>query len=201
MDTLYYSNHCKHCQKVLQFLVKNNLANKLNFLCIDQRKRDANNNQIYIVLEDGRQVIMPPNVQSVPALLLVKENYRVILGEDIIKRFQGTVQTQIRNATQFQGEPMGVSLMASNQGMNIVSEPYTYYNMTPEELSAKGQGGRRQMYNYVSADLENISIYTPPDNYQPDKIEKSITVDVLQQQRNTEIQQQQKAISPFVPKL
>jgi hypothetical protein len=173
----------------------------LNFLCIDQRKRDANNNQIYIVLEDGRQVIMPPNVQSVPALLLVKENYRVILGEDIIKRFQGTVQTQIRNATQFQGEPMGVSLMASNQGMNIVSEPYTYYNMTPEELSAKGQGGRRQMYNYVAADLENLSIYTPPDNYQPDKIEKSITVDVLQQQRNTEIQQQQKAISPFVPKL
>jgi glutaredoxin-related protein len=201
MDTLYYSNHCKHCQKVLQFLVKNNLANKLNFLCIDQRKRDANNNQIYIVLEDGRQVIMPPNVQSVPALLLVKENYRVILGEDIIKRFQGTVQTQIRNATQFQGEPMGVSLMASNQGMNIVSEPYTYYNMTPEELSAKGQGGRRQMYNYVAADLEHLTISTPPDTYQPDKIEKSITVDVLQQQRNSEIQQQQKAISPFVPKI
>jgi hypothetical protein len=201
MDTLYYSNHCQHSQKILQFLVKNNLASSLNFLCIDKRKRDANNNQIYIVLEDGRQVIMPPNVQSVPALLLVKENYRVVLGEDIIKRFQGKVQGQTQVATQFQGEPMGVSLMASNQGMNIISEPYTYYNMTPEELSAKGTGGRRQMYNYVPAELEVISISTPPDTYQPDKVAKSITVDSLQQERNAQIQKQQQGISPFVPKL
>jgi hypothetical protein len=201
MDTLYYSNHCQHCQKILQFLVKNNLAKSLSFLCIDKRKRDSNNNQIYIVLEDGRQVIMPPNIQSVPALLLVKENYRVILGEDIIKRFQGKVQTQTQVATHFQGEPMGVSLMTSNQGMNIISEPYTYYNMTPEELSAKGSGGRRQMYNYVPANIEHLTISTPPDTYHPDKIAKSITVDVLQQERNTEIQQQQQGISPFVPKL
>jgi len=183
-------------------LVKNNLATKLNFLCIDQRKRDVNNNNVYIVLEDGRQVIMPPNVHSVPALLLIKENYRVILGEDIIKRYQGSVQSQTHAATQFQGEPMGVSLMASNQGMNIVSEPYTYYNLTAEELSAKGTGGRRQMYNYVPADLEVISISTPPDTYQPDKIAKSITVDVLQQKRNTEIQgTTNNVVNPFVPKL
>jgi len=201
MDTLYYSNHCKHCQKVLQFLVKNNLANSINFLCIDKRKRDANNNQIYIVMEDGRQVIMPPNVQSVPALLLVKESYRVILGEDIIKRYQGAVQHQTQTSTQFQGEPMGVSLMSSNQGMNIVSEPYTYYNMSADELSAKGKGGRREMYNYVPADIEVISISTPPDTYQPDKVAKSITVDVLQQERTAQIQQQQQGISPFVPKL
>jgi hypothetical protein len=201
MDTLYYSTHCKHCQKVLQFLVKNNLANSINFLCIDKRKRDANNNQIYIVLEDGRQVIMPPNVQSVPALLLVKESYRVILGEDIIKRYQGVVQNQNQTSTQFQGEPMGISLMSSNQGMNIVSEPYTFYNMSSEELSAKGKGGRREMYNYVPAELEVISISTPPDTYQPDKVAKSITVDVLQQERTAQIQQQQQSISPFVPKL
>jgi hypothetical protein len=183
-------------------LVKNNLATKLNFLCIDQRKRDVNNNNVYIVLEDGRQVIMPPNVHSVPALLLIKENYRVILGEDIIKRYQGSVQSQTHAATQFQGETMGVSLMASNQGMNIVSEPYTYYNLTAEELSAKGTGGRRQMYNYVPADLEVISISTPPDTYQPDKIAKSITVDVLQQKRNTEIQgTTNNVVNPFVPKL
>jgi hypothetical protein len=173
----------------------------MNFLCIDKRKRDVNNNQIYIVLEDGRQVIMPPNVQSVPALLLVKESYRVILGEDIIKRYQGVVQNQNQTSTQFQGEPMGISLMSSNQGMNIVSEPYTFYNMTSEELSAKGKGGRREMYNYVPAELEVISISTPPDTYQPDKVAKSITVDVLQQERTAQIQQQQQSISPFVPKL
>jgi glutaredoxin-related protein len=205
MDTLYYSNHCKHCQKIIQFLVKNNLANKLNFLCIDQRKRDANNNNIYIILEDGRQVIMPPNVNSVPALLLIKDNYRVILGEDIIKRYQGVAQSQGQGPVSMHSpsqEPTGVSLMASNQGMNIISEPYTYYNLTAEELSAKGTGGRRQMYNYVPADVEVISISTPPDTYQPDKVAKSITVDVLQQKRNTEFQPSaNNVVSPFVPKL
>ena len=199
MDTLYYSNHCKHCQKVLQFLVKHNLADKLNFLCIDKRKRDPNNNQIYIVLEDGRQVVMPPNIQSVPALLLVKENYRVLLGEDIIRRYQSIPShRQSQQPALSTQEPTGVSLSASNQGMNIISETYTYYNLTPEELSTKGHGGRRQLYNYVPVGQDNLSIYTPPDNYQPDKISTGTTVDVLQQQRNADIP----VTTPvFVPKL
>jgi hypothetical protein len=145
---------------------------------------------------------MPPNVHSVPALLLIKENYRVILGEDIIKRYQGVAHTKTQISTQYQGEPMGVSLMSSNQGMNIVSEPYTYYNLTAEELSAKGTGGRRQMYNYVPADVEVMSISTPPDTYQPDKIAKSITVDVLQQKRNMDVQPPTNSVvNPFVAKL
>ena len=88
MDTLYYSNYCKHSQRVLQFLVKGNLAEKLNFLCIDNREKDRSNNQVYIVLENGKKVIMPPNIQSVPSLLLVREGYRVILGDDIIQHYQ-----------------------------------------------------------------------------------------------------------------
>ena len=43
-----------------------------------------------------------------------------------------------------------------SDGSNIVSEQFTYYNMTPEELSAKGKGGQRQMYNYVSASQDLI---------------------------------------------
>jgi hypothetical protein len=201
MDTLYYSNYCKHSQKVLQFLVKGNLANQLNFLCIDKRERDPNNNQMYIVLENGKRVIMPPNVQSVPSLLLVKSNYRVILGDEIIKHYQPKVQQNIQNATSFTGEPTGVSMQVSNQGMNIVSEQYTFYNLTPDELSAKGNGGRRQMYNYVPASQDNLFIQTPPDTYQPDKVANNITVDVIQQKRNEDIQHTVAMNSPFVPKI
>ena len=61
------------------------------------------------------------------------------------------------------------------------------YNMTPEELSAKGKGGMRQMYNYVSANQDTLFIQTPPDTYRPDKISNSVTIDTLQQQRNAEI--------------
>jgi hypothetical protein len=191
MDTLYYSNHCKHSQRVLQFLVKGNLADKLNFLCIDKRVRDSTNNQLYIILEKGQRVIMPPNIHSVPALLLVKQSYRVILGDDIIQHFQSAASSETKKRIQHAtAEPVGINLMQSTGGMNIVSEPYTMYNLTPDELSAKGKSGRRQMYNYVSADEEIISINTPPDTYHPDKVTGEVTVDSLQQKRMDEIQSQ-----------
>jgi hypothetical protein len=188
MDTLYYSNLCKHSQRVLQYLVKNNLTSKISFICIDKRTRDVNNNQIYIILEDGKRVVMPPNIQSVPSLLLVKQNYRVILGEDIIRHYQLKLQEPTRQTTQNKiAEPVGTSLMASNQGMNIISEQYTFYNLTPEELSAKGTGGRRPMYNYVAATQDLNSINTPPETYAADKISNDTTIDKIQEKRNSEL--------------
>ena len=37
MDIFYYSNYCKHSQRVLQFLVKGGLVDKISFICIDKR--------------------------------------------------------------------------------------------------------------------------------------------------------------------
>ena len=193
MDTLYYSNYCKHCQRILQFLVKGNLVNKINFLCIDKRERDPKTNQISIILEDGKRVIMPPNIQSVPALLLVQQKYRVILGDDIIQHYQQFVNENSNRRQQIMQkmEPVGTSLMQSSGGMNIISEQYTMYDLTPDELSAKGNGGRRQLYNYVSANDQGMYIQTPPDDYQPDKISKDVTLTTLQQQRNNDISSKQ----------
>ena len=192
MDTLYYSNYCKHSQRVLQFLVKGNLAEKLNFLCIDNREKDSSNNQIYIVLENGKKVIMPPNIQSVPSLLLVREGYRVILGDDIIQHYQIDANRETKKKISNQIlEPIGTELFLSNGGMNIRSEQYTAFNLTPDELSAKGTSNRRNMYNYVSVNDDIISIQTPPDTYQPDKVDRDITIDTLQQKRMDEIQTKQ----------
>jgi len=66
--------------------------------------------------------------------------------------------------------------------------------MSPEELSAKGKGGMRQMHNYVTANHESSFINTPPDNYRPDKLSSNITLDTLQQQRNSEIPQ---SVNPY----
>jgi hypothetical protein len=77
--------------------------------------------------------------------------------------------------------------MSSSGGTNIISEQYTMYNMTPEELSSKGKGGNRQMYNYVSAGDEIKFIETPADTYRPDKLSSSVTIDTLQQQRMDEV--------------
>jgi len=187
MDILYYSNFCKHSQNIIRNLAKTAVRDKACFICIDKRTQDKKNNQTYILLENGSKVIMPPNIHSVPALLLVKQNYRVIYGDEIMKYFQPHIMNQNDIATNRNGEPMAFSLIGSSGGTNIMSEQFTLYNMSPEELSAKGKGGSRQMYNYVSFSDDQKFIQTPPDTYRPDKLSNNITIDTLQQQRNEEI--------------
>uniref|UniRef100_A0A6C0JIZ2 Thioredoxin domain-containing protein n=1 Tax=viral metagenome TaxID=1070528 RepID=A0A6C0JIZ2_9ZZZZ len=184
MDILYYSNYCKHCQKLVQTLVKGNMSDKISFICIDKRTRDPKNGQQYIVLENGSKVIMPPNIHSVPSLLLIKQSYRVLLGDEIMKHFHPQLKQLSEKATNFQGEPASFSL--ANFG-TIVSEQYTNYNMSPEELSAKGKGANRPLFNYVSAADDIHLINTPPDTYRPDKLSQNVTIDTLQQQRLDEI--------------
>ena len=186
MDILYYSNYCVHSKKIIQYLVKENLTNQLNCICIDKRQRDSFTNQTYILLENGQKILLPPNVHSVPALLLVKQNYRVVLGEEILPILHPLVKRQRDAATAHSGgEPSAYSISSGN--MNVVSEKYTSYNLTPEELSAKGVGGNRQLQNYVPADHDNFTIPTPPDTYRPDKIVGDVSLDDLQQLRNADV--------------
>jgi hypothetical protein len=187
MDILYYSNYCTHSQKVLQTLVKGNLSDKLSFICIDKRQIDKQTNQTYIILENGGKVVLPPNIHSVPALLLIKDNYRIIQGDEIIKFFHNDIKQQSNIATNFNGEPVSFQLGSSSGGTNITSEQYTMYDMSPDELSAKGSGGNRQMYNYVSVSDSMNLIKTPDDTYKPDKISNGVTIDSLQQKRMDDI--------------
>lgn len=186
MDILYYSNYCKHSKRILNFFVKNNLTDKVSFICIDKRKQDPNTGQMFIILENGTQILLPPNVHSVPSLLLVKQNYNVILGDRIMEKYQTIVEEKKTVATEGQGEPMGVSLASVANGL-VVSEQYTYYNASDKELSAKGNGGSRQTFHYVKANEDPPSIATPPDTYRPDKVAQNVTVESLQEIRNDEI--------------
>jgi hypothetical protein len=189
MDIVYYSNYCKHSQKLLQTLVKGNLADKISFICIDKRTVDPKTNQMFIVLESGAKVVLPPNIHSVPSLLLVNKNYKVLMGDEIIKYYHPEIKNVNNQAVGSAGEPAGFPLGVSSGGTNIVSEQFTFYNATPEELSAKGMGSNRQMYNYVSASNDIQIIPTPPDTYRPDKLSNSVTIDTLQQQRMDEVAQ------------
>jgi hypothetical protein len=199
MDIFYYSNYCKHSQRVLQFLVKGGLVDKISFICIDKRSFDKKTNQTRISLEDGKTVILPPNVHSVPALLLVNKNYQLVLGDDIVKYYEPKIKEKLASANFGNGEPLGfaVASMGGSGGSNIVSEQYTFFNAPPEELGAKGNGNSRQMYNYVLADSDGGIIPTPPDTYRPDKVTASVDMDTIQKNRNADIQQ-----SPlFIPSL
>lgn len=187
MDNLYYSNYCKHSKKVLDFLSKSGITEKLNCICIDKRKRDPNTNQMFIHLDDGKQVLMPPNLSSVPALLLINKGYSLVLGSDIIQHYEPEVKKKLESANFGDGEPSSYTIKSSSGGSNIVSEQFTFYNMSPDELSAKGTGGQRQLYNYVPVTNSNNVINTPPDTYKPDKVSNEVTIDSLQQQRNLDV--------------
>jgi hypothetical protein len=198
MDILYYSNFCKHSQKLVTTLVKGNLSDKVSFICIDKRMKDTKNNHTYILLENGSKVILPPNINSVPSLLLVKQQYRVICGcEDIMKHYHPVLKSQNEVATNLNGEPLGYHVSNFSGNTNIMSEQYTLYSLTPEELSSKGKGGNRQLYNYVPASDDMQFINTPADTYRPDKVSNSVTIDILQQQRMDDIGQ----IAPTRPLL
>jgi hypothetical protein len=189
MDILYYSNYCKHSQNVVQTLVKSNLTDKLSFICIDKRSRDPKSGQVHITLENGSKVIMPPNIHSVPSLLLIKDNYRILLGDDILKHFHPHMKSSNSQNVAMSSEPTGYFLNTSSGGTNIMSEKFTSYNMTPDDLSAKSNSNTRPLYNYVSVKNDLNLINTPPDNYRPDKISNDVTLDTLQQKRMDEIGQ------------
>ena len=166
MDVLYYSNNCKHCQKLLAHLAKIGVLEKYNFICIDRRSVDPNTRQVSITLDRGVKASLPPNVSRVPTLLLVNQKFTAIVGDDIynyvnanVKKSQDPTNLAVDNG----GEPIGYILSPSSGGVNIISETYTMYNAPPEELSAKGTGGTRSMHNYVSVSRDPASIQTPQD--------------------------------------
>jgi hypothetical protein len=191
MDILYYSNHCKFSQKVIQYVVKNALIEKLSCISIDKRQRDHNNNNTIISLENGKKVILPPNIQSVPSLLRISQNHTVLFGDEQIIQYlneqYGNQQLTKSSILQTNGEPNGYMFSGYAQNTNISSEKYTNYNLTPEDLNAKGVSKSRELYNYVPATHEIKSIPAPPETYKADKVPSNLTIDVIQKKRNMDV--------------
>ena len=183
---LYYSNFCEHSKKLLQSLTKANVTKDMHFICIDKRVTDANN-KTFIVLENGQKIILPENVTRVPALLLLNQGYQVLYGESITQYFKPKQEMQVRKATQNNLEPMAFSFGGGGFG-SVVSDQYSFLDMDSDSLSAKGNGGMRQMHNYVDLNYSD-QISTPADDfdYKSSKIPEGLTVEKLQQQRNEEL--------------
>ena len=75
-------------------------------------------------------------------------------------------------------------------GSFVSSDQYSFLDMDTDALSAKGNGGVRQMHNYVDLNY-NDKIPTPDDDHDykgSNKISSDLTVEKLQQQREQELQ-------------
>ena len=98
----YYSNFCNNCKNLLQFISKENLQADMHFINIDNRVKK--NNATYIVLQNKQEILLPPSVSSVPAILLLNQNQKVIFGQDIGKYLENKkMNSQIYNQGQSNG--------------------------------------------------------------------------------------------------
>lgn len=165
---LYYSNYCKSSSKVLQILSKYDMSNKVHFICIDGRINK--NGETYAVLQNGQEILIPKNITAVPALLLLNQQYLVIYGvSEILNYFQKGMDQQIREATKNNTVPMtkGQSQSQSQQqsqdrdydgfggfftSSGVVSDNFSFLDQDEVELTAKGNGGLRQMHHYAKPD-------------------------------------------------
>ena len=181
---LYYSNFCDHSKKLLQTVSKTQVSKDIHFICIDKRERDQNG-KVNIILENGQKIIMPENVTKVPALL-ISDGFKVLYGDNIYSHLKPKHETATRQATNNNMEPMSFSLGGSG-GFGIMSDQYSFLDQDSDALSSRGDGGLRQMHNYVTLAHSDI-ITTPTDDhkYNQDKVPESMTIEKLQQMREQE---------------
>lgn len=172
---LYYSNFCENSKNLLSSISKSSVKNDLHFICIDKRIQKDNNT--YIVLENNQQIVLPNTITAVPALLLINNNYQVLFGSDIVQHLKPVEEVKTQQATNFNGEPSAFNFNGGVSG--VVSDNYSFLDQNSDELSAKGDGGMRQLYNYATINQAD-AIETPPDDYAPDKINE----DSLKQYEN-----------------
>jgi hypothetical protein len=116
-EIIYYSNYCPHCIRIIDFLTRSDLIRKVQMIPVDKRWRDPVTGQDYVVLQNGAKKILPPNIHSVPAMLLMKRHYEVLYGNEITQYFEkevGGILSNPNSANVFQqierNEPSGFSL-------------------------------------------------------------------------------------------
>ena len=181
-NILYYSNYCDNCKKLLQILSRTQIQDELHFLCIDKRVTMPDGST-QLIIKNGQQVLLPPTITKVPALMLVNNGFHVLFGDQIYQHLQPKEKTAQNSATMNQGEPDAFSFNSFSPS-GITSDQYSFLDMNADELLAKGQGGLRQMHNYVNFNEDTMmSIDTPPDNYSPDKVNEG-ALQEYEQQRN-----------------
>lgn len=184
---LYYSNYCEHSKSLIKNLSSSqNIKKDIHFISIDKRTKDENG-KTYIILETGQRIILPEHITRVPALLLLNDNYKVLYGEQISDYLEPVRQQSVQQATFNNMEPMAFSFNSGGFG-DVVSDQYSFLDQNPSDLEAKGNGGVRQMHNYVDLNYSG-TITTPTDDtdYKKSKMPEGMTVEKLQQQRASEL--------------
>lgn len=189
---LYFSEYCKHSQAILEQLNRLGLQEKFRYISVD--KRVVKNNITYILLPNGQQFQLPPMINRVPILLLKPSN-EILSGNQILEFIKPQSKNIQDQKSMIYNEPNPFAF--SSDGLNmtgVASDTFSFVesNDNPNEMKLDGgTAGKRQMYNYVSADGDNLNNIQVPQNLETDKRKKSqYTMEDLEKMRDAEIPQQ-----------
>ena len=120
-----------------------------------------------IMLQVGAQnVAMPASITRVPALFFT-ESGRTLFGDDIYTYLAPKEEAITRVETAGNMEPE-----CYTSQLTAMSDAFSYWDQGAEDLTATGNGGLRQMHNFVTID-QTLSIPTPDDKWEADKIGKN----------------------------
>jgi hypothetical protein len=122
-------------------------------------------------------------INRVPVLLL-KPNYEILSGDQIMDYIKPQAKSIQQEMTMLNNEPNPFSLnLDMANAFGVSSDNFSFLDTTPEDLSAKGNGGIRQMYNYSPLDQQQM-IKTPLENDKSVKL--NMTLEQIEQQRKME---------------
>lgn len=191
---LYYSNFCEPSKKLVQNLSKLQASKDVHFICIDNRERDANG-KTNIILTNGQKMILPQNITQVPSLLLLHENYKVICGSEILTYISNKREMPaIKQATNNNMEPSafqdGFGALSADSGVS--SDSFSFLDQSDTDLGVSGNGGVRQMHNYVTlADSMTTTMTLPEEGSDGGRSNKirdgDVTMEGLQKRRDEEM--------------
>ena len=123
------------------------------------------------ILSNQKEILLPEFITSVPTIQLLNRGNKCLTGSQIIDYIDSKKPKQI-------DEPLSFNFGDINNS-GVFSDCFSFLDQSIESMSAKGNGGLRQLRN--NATLEYVdSIETPVDDYTPNKV-GDVSLDKLQQ--------------------
>lgn len=183
---LFFSELCTHSKELLTSLKRKNLLDKVQLICVDNRY--VENNITHIYLNPQQTMPLPPMITCVPTLCIMP-NYEILKGGQIMEYFAPMSKSIQDEREKINMEPNAFSLESETNGsFGVSSDSFSFWDTNSDDLSAQGNGGKRQMYTYASIESTNNhseQIYTPTE----DTSDKAgpVSLDQIQQQRNKEL--------------
>lgn len=194
---LYYSKYCENCKKILYDLGKSKVAKEIHFICVDKRRKDKQG-KTFIMLDNGKELLMPNTLTKVPGLLLLYRGNNILYGDNIMNYFRpmmGNTESRSRSSsgggggrraaqadTRSATEPSAFSF---NEMGTMMSDNYSYLDQSASSMSAKGNGGMRQMHSFATLD-QQTAIETPPEDYVSTKMTQ-VNIENLEKERQADM--------------